>query len=287
MAASPAPQVSQSLHRAYQWTQGFDITVAHQTRDAIRLVCATHVTCPFNIAAEYTIFTEPPVQGQAGYRLDPSPTAFQPQHDHAAPYVPLDVEAENRRRAQLSHDDPSLDKPPLVPLTGFAGSDTSDPEPTATTPMMPTSTAAAVAAAAPLGGRDTPRPRPDRTALEAFLLQIHSGFDDYFSYFGDTIPLSMSVSELVELDSTTSTDSPSAADLTVFNMFLDVPELPRFLAGAAADGVRRAKLRREQQPDNVSAGYNPKLAVGFEKAKLDKWARQARVAGQAKLAGQV
>lgn len=176
-----------------------------------------------------------------------------------------------------------------MPLTGFAGSDTSDPEPTATTPTMPTSTAAAV----PVGGRDTPRPRPDRTALEAFLLQIHPGFDDYFSYFGDTIPLSMSVSELVELDSTTSTDNPSAADLTVFNMFLDVPELPRFLVAAAAEGVRRAKLRREQQQqqaDHVAAtvqGYNPKLAVGFEKAKLDKWARQAMAAGQAQRAGQV
>lgn len=83
------------------------------------LVCATHANCDFKVVAEKIIFDDGPIAGQVGYQvasnpLDPGlPRKFVTQHNHAAPYFPLDLNEENERRKELSPTDPSLQHPPL------------------------------------------------------------------------------------------------------------------------------------------------------------------------------
>ncbi|BGP27797.1 hypothetical protein Rt10032_c13g5140 [Rhodotorula toruloides] len=108
------------MYRAYQWTQGFDAMVAMDTPQQCRLICNSGGGCPFNILAEYTTFTEPPLTGQSGFYI--SPVGFHPSHTHPAPYHPMDVTAENERRKTLMHDDPSLENPPLKRALGISGS---------------------------------------------------------------------------------------------------------------------------------------------------------------------
>ncbi|BGP43659.1 hypothetical protein JCM10449v2_007704 [Rhodotorula kratochvilovae] len=108
------------MYRAYQWTQGHDVCVALDRPEQVRLVCAANANCPFSITAEFTTFTEAPLTGQTGFKL--STQVFRPDHDHAAPFLPLDEATENARIAPLAHDDPSIDNPPLVPAQGFATS---------------------------------------------------------------------------------------------------------------------------------------------------------------------
>lgn len=79
--------------------------------------------CPFNVLAQYTTFTEAPLTGQSGFFV--SPSGFQPNHNHPAPYIPMNVAAENERRKTLMHGDPSLENPPLQHALGFSGSVTS------------------------------------------------------------------------------------------------------------------------------------------------------------------
>ncbi|GAA5917132.1 hypothetical protein JCM8208_005475 [Rhodotorula glutinis] len=100
------------MYRAYQWTQGFDVEVKHDEPHRVVLACATHRLCPFSLTALHTIFTHPELAGQPGFHLAPDP--FHPLHDHAAPFVPLDVDAENARRAHLEQGDPAIEAPPLV-----------------------------------------------------------------------------------------------------------------------------------------------------------------------------
>ncbi|GAA6005761.1 uncharacterized protein JCM10292_004624 [Rhodotorula paludigena] len=114
------PQPSLTGKYRTLWTIGFDLQAAFESSTQRRLVCKTNATCSFNVTAEFTTFTEPPLTGQQGYAI--SPAGFCPNHNHAPPFLPLDVDAENARLALLSHGDPSVDNPPLVPAHGFAGS---------------------------------------------------------------------------------------------------------------------------------------------------------------------
>ncbi|BGP03650.1 hypothetical protein RTBOTA2_006417 [Rhodotorula toruloides] len=111
------------MYRAYQWTQGYDAMVAIDTPQQCRLICNDGGGCPFNILAQYTTFTEPPLTGQSGFFV--SPTGFQPKHNHPAPYIPMNVAAENERRKTLMHGEHSLEHPPLQRALGFSGSVTS------------------------------------------------------------------------------------------------------------------------------------------------------------------
>ncbi|GAA5845296.1 hypothetical protein JCM9279_004833 [Rhodotorula babjevae] len=117
------------MYTAYQWTSGFDVKSAADGASSYRLTCATHPNCTFSIGAVFTTFgidDGAAVAGKSGFRI--SPTNFRPSHDHSAPYLPLDVKAENSRLALLDPNDPAIDHPPLVPVGGgFAGaSDASD-----------------------------------------------------------------------------------------------------------------------------------------------------------------
>jgi hypothetical protein len=145
-----------TVHRAYQWLQGHDIRVAADetpTVGSMRLVCATHSCafaphserhllrialirsprarvcnrpCPFTVTALYTVFTEPPVKDMPGFYINEAD--FHPKHNHSPRYIPMNREVENARRANLRHDDPSLEDPPLDPVHGFAGSDSDKSE---------------------------------------------------------------------------------------------------------------------------------------------------------------
>lgn len=145
-----------TVHRAYRWLQGHDIRVAADetpTVGSMRLVCATHSCafaphserhllrialirsprarvcnrpCPFTVTALYTVFTEPPVKDMPGFYINEAD--FHPKHNHSPRYIPMNREVENARRANLRHDDPSLEDPPLDPVHGFAGSDSDKSE---------------------------------------------------------------------------------------------------------------------------------------------------------------
>ncbi|BGP66099.1 hypothetical protein NBRC10512v2_007494 [Rhodotorula toruloides] len=119
------------MYRAYQWTQGHDAMVAIDTPQQCRLICSHGGGCPFNVLAQYTTttFTEAPPALTGPERLlrlaHGLPTGFQPTHNHPAPYIPMNVAAENERRKTLMHGDPSLENPPLQRALGFSGSVTS------------------------------------------------------------------------------------------------------------------------------------------------------------------
>ncbi|KAI5481886.1 hypothetical protein MNV49_000163 [Pseudohyphozyma bogoriensis] len=83
------------FYRAYQWTVG---------------------TCTFQITAQQTTFTEGQLAGQQGYFItDP----YRPTHSHSPPYHPLSLTTENARRKHLLSTDPSLETPPLTPVSRF------------------------------------------------------------------------------------------------------------------------------------------------------------------------
>ena len=71
-------------------------------------------SCQFQVTAQKTVFDSGPVAGQVGYKIVSDP--FIPLHSHQAPYVPLDLNAENARRQGLSPTDPSLETPPGLVL---------------------------------------------------------------------------------------------------------------------------------------------------------------------------
>ena len=148
--------------RGYQWTQGYDINVSDERKEEYTtLSCSTHPfelllsdylvhppylleplrnsQCTFSITALYQLFNRPgdapEVFGQYGYRISASEPQdskpFIPNHSHEPHYVPLNLEQENARRANLQPGDPSLDNPPLIrtrPQRGFASEDTPMPE---------------------------------------------------------------------------------------------------------------------------------------------------------------
>ncbi|GAA5976112.1 hypothetical protein JCM5350_000317 [Sporobolomyces pararoseus] len=148
--------------RGYQWTQGYDINVSDERKEEYTtLSCSTHSfelllsdylvhppylleplrnsQCTFSITALYQLFNRPgdapEVFGQYGYRISASEPQdskpFIPKHSHKPHYVPLNLEQENARRANLQPGDPSLDNPPLIrtrPQRGFASEDTPMPE---------------------------------------------------------------------------------------------------------------------------------------------------------------
>ena len=348
-------------------------------------------TCPFNVTALYTVFTDGPVAGKPGFYINH--TDFVPKHDHPAPYIPMNQQVEDARRAKLAHDDPSLENPPLVRVQGFAGSDSEEPEsesgraapsgagagaapaygfasaddqsratPSAasapggsnqpppppghshytnphqhqpppppafgsssaapystytggTTTMLPqvstgattmyphdtvmrASLSASASPAVPLAppsqqqyqqppaaassnsGYPNPNPTTMRTELQTFLLEIHPSFADYFPYFRHLIPLDTSIEDLLSLDEGL-TATPE--DHTVFNLFREIKELPLLLVAMAADGVRKAKIRKVENPER-EGGWNPRIAEGLEKARAEKWVRDRIRDGQAVLA---
>ncbi|GAA5952547.1 hypothetical protein JCM3765_002202 [Sporobolomyces pararoseus] len=76
-----------------------------------------------------------PIFNQSGYRISGSEPQdvqpFNPNHSHEPSYVPLNLERENARRANLQPGDPTLDNPPLIrarPARVFASEDTPMPE---------------------------------------------------------------------------------------------------------------------------------------------------------------
>lgn len=97
---------------------------ASPARTALILLLNVRRSCPFNILAEFTTFTEPPLTGQSGFYI--SPAGFQPKHNHDPPHIPMNVAAENERRKTLAFDDPTLENPPLQRALGFSGSVTSN-----------------------------------------------------------------------------------------------------------------------------------------------------------------
>ncbi|GAA5913918.1 hypothetical protein JCM6882_004395 [Rhodosporidiobolus microsporus] len=110
------------MHRTFWWLQGYDLKVGFESQTECRLTCATHGSCQYNCVGEFTHFPE---MNAAGYRINPD--GFKPEHNHPAPYVPMDAAKENARRAKLSHGDPSLENPPLerAAVVAAAGSDAS------------------------------------------------------------------------------------------------------------------------------------------------------------------
>ncbi|GAA5985649.1 hypothetical protein JCM10908_007057 [Rhodotorula pacifica] len=122
-------------------------------------------------------------------------------------------------------------------------------------------------------------PRTQMTALQQLLLEIDPRFEDYFQYFGNIVPLSTPLDEILALD-TGSANDPE--DNTVFNMFRDIKELPLLLVALAADGIRKAKIRLEADPNMER--LNPRIAEGIEKARAEKWVRDRIRQGQAILA---
>ncbi|GAA5930478.1 uncharacterized protein JCM15063_004819 [Sporobolomyces koalae] len=114
--------------RSYQWTQGYDVAVVPESSPAspiarLTIQCSTHDTCSFSVSIVRHLFDSeddhPTIRGKWGYRVSGSNRTvdslpFQPVHNHEPPYEPLDVDAENARRAQLSKDDHTLNHPPLV-----------------------------------------------------------------------------------------------------------------------------------------------------------------------------
>lgn len=121
---------------------------------------------------------------------------------------------------------------------------------------------------------------PMRTELQNFLLEITPAFSDYFPYFGHLIPLDTSIEDLLSLDEGL---LATPEDHTVFNLFKEIKELPLLLVAMAADGVRKAKIRKAKNP-GVAMGYNPRIAEGLEKARAEKWVRDRIRDGQAVLA---
>ncbi|GAA5820005.1 hypothetical protein JCM10212_006153 [Sporobolomyces blumeae] len=112
---------------AFQWTHGYDLRVSFDKPTVkTTLVCATHPLCPFTATAVYHFFQDGPVQGQHGYRISHvpgvDPDKYHAEHDHLAPYVAVDLDVENRRRASLGPGHPSLEKPPFVPASTTSAS---------------------------------------------------------------------------------------------------------------------------------------------------------------------
>lgn len=271
----------------------------------------------------------------------------------------MNIAAENERRSRLQHDDPSLDKPPLVAVQGFAGSagsgtpsqlngfaggggagspplgfaSTGTPSAVGTAnpglgidtsfstnggvrysadnqfhpggnAVASTSSYSPAPAASHMGGgvaptaatvmataSPAPSPSPSlngtmsvppgqheqpQTPLTQFLLDIDPRFKSYFQYFGDCLPLDTSPTDLLELDGGPVAD---AQDHTVFNLFREISQLPLFLVALAADGVRKAKIRHEKNPENPV--LNPRIAVGLDKARAEKWVRDKIREGEA------
>ncbi|GAA5819941.1 hypothetical protein JCM3770_006089 [Rhodotorula araucariae] len=327
------------MYRAYQWTQGHDVSVALDRPEQVRLVCATHANCPFSITAQFTTFAEPPLTGQTGFKI--STQVFRPDHDHPAPYLPLDEQAENARLAPLEHDDPSINNPPLVPAEGFAASSSgaasasgqthsfassstatashsqqrarasfpgtgavltspsvapaATPTPTSAstyvqhTPQSP----ASAAGSAPPGVSGLARAslapvQQQLTALQAaqvalplgrFLYDISPQFAAHFGAFeANNIPLDTAPQDLVDLD------SGLPDDRTLFDLFKDVRGLSPFLVALAADGVRKAKLRQiESSSKDV---VDPRIAIGLDKTRTERWVLQKIADGHVLLAQQ-
>ncbi|BGP20285.1 hypothetical protein JCM10213_001116 [Rhodosporidiobolus nylandii] len=389
------------MQRAYWWMQGHDVKVSHETTTACKLVCQD-MSCTYTSVGEFTTFPDLPGNPQ-GWRI--VPTSFNPSHTHPPPYIPMNPQAENARRAVLQHDDPSLENPPLVRVEGGArGSESSGGFAGAgsTSVSVPggavggggaqfgvagvgaygSASAAGVAGTPPsqvsgtpgpngaFGGQQQPPPPPSQpqqqqyyapppqqqqqpyhpnpppppppqpqqqyhpppapyqpppqpayqpalqhpaayhalpppppsyasaapsptptpslsdaqTPLGSFLLSMHPSFAPHLpSFAAASIPLSTDPSELLDLD------SGLPDDRTVFNVLKDVARLPPFLVAIGADGVRKARGRREQQRREgtwVEGVSRPdgRIAVGLEKARAEKWVRERIRIGEGILA---
>ncbi|BGP20286.1 hypothetical protein JCM10213_001117 [Rhodosporidiobolus nylandii] len=359
--------------KSYAWLNGYDVKVSHQTATGCRLICATDMDCHYNCIGESTIFTDAP-GSPSGYQIVRD--SFRPTHSHPPPFVPLDVQAENGRRAALPVGDPRVEEPPLVPVgaaapalsvrsgsaSGFAGgaSDAgssisgrgrgvsvlhrtgnawdlpgtpasaavtggssasgsreqmplptpgqqqqqrayyappsqqqqqqyqppvpqpaSQPPPQQQTYLHPPPPAYASAAPSPT---PTPSLSDAQTPLGSFLLSISPSFAPHLpSFAAASIPLSTDPSELLDLD------SGLPDDRTVFDVFKDVSGLPPFLVALGADGVRKARGRREaaRREGTWAEGHSRpdgRIAVGLEKARAEKWVRERIRIGEGILA---
>ncbi|GAA6013440.1 hypothetical protein JCM10207_008846 [Rhodosporidiobolus poonsookiae] len=348
-----------TMHRAYWWTQGYDVK-AFGDNTSCKLTCANDPRCTYSVLAEWTTFTDGPLAGQSGWHLPVD--AFNASHSHPAPYVPMDPAAENARRRTLSHDDPSLENPPLVRAAPPAGTTSSGVggggadgfaraasvfsvaggggggvggEGRFQTPSM--GTAAGMNGTPPTPGGQLPPvlpqgygampppgpahggrqsfgggggavpPQQQQTytgafgspaapapslaqhnphahePLGQFLLSISPSFQPYLASFAAAnIPLSTSPLDLLDLDEGT----PS--DRTIFNVFREVDALPPFLVALAADGVRKAKNRRDEAVRRGEPGAQQKadgrIATPLEKARAEKWVRRKIKEGEQKRA---
>ncbi|GAA5863478.1 hypothetical protein JCM8547_007256 [Rhodosporidiobolus lusitaniae] len=127
--------------------------------------------------------------------------------------------------------------------------------------------------------------------LGSFLLQISPSFLPHLPHFtsANGIPLdSTTPFDLMDLDSSSSSfGAPSSPedDRAIFDVLKDVPSLPPFLIALAADGVRKARVRREDGRRNgtwVEGVSSPdgRMAVGLRKVRAEKWVRVKIRAGQ-------
>ncbi|GAA5983960.1 hypothetical protein JCM11641_001407 [Rhodosporidiobolus odoratus] len=375
------------MHRCYWWMKGYDVSVSAETTTMCRLTCKTDLACTYNCVAEFTTFPDMP-GAPSGWGINQA--AFNPVHSHAAPYLPMNPDAENARRAVLTHDDPSLESPPLVPVAasggmagsassgggggaggvvGFAGAGSAagssafgmgtnggyqpspqqpffpsqqqqqhpfQQQPAAMVPQQqayqppppmyqqpygsPSFHSASPAFPSPTPG---PPPRPpssssfpsqqlaqvapppvnqqdshlSSTPLGAFLLQISPSFLPYLPLIDADLSFSStSPVELVDLDSGGGGDTRGGGggstedDRAVFDVFRQIPGLPAFHVALAADGVRKARRRRDKLIDegrwNERSGsrLDPRIAVGLEKAKVERWVRERIRVGEGILA---
>ncbi|GAA5830158.1 hypothetical protein JCM11251_006900 [Rhodosporidiobolus azoricus] len=125
------------------------------------------------------------------------------------------------------------------------------------------------------------------TPLGAFLLAISPSFANHLHLFeahSEVIPLSTLPSELLDLDTPT-----DPTDRAIFDTFKDVPGLPPFMVALAADGVRKARKRRDRaqaqgQWIEGQSKEDGRIAVGLEKAKAEKWVKEKIRQGEAILA---
>ncbi|KAM0789700.1 hypothetical protein ACM66B_006560 [Microbotryomycetes sp. NB124-2] len=102
-------------YRAYQWTLGYDAVVADTSqRSSYTLRCADEdmYDCPFSVTATRFRVETGPAAGQNGYYVVEE--GFVPDHNHDAPYEPVDLGVENARRVQLPSNDPTLAHPPTL-----------------------------------------------------------------------------------------------------------------------------------------------------------------------------
>lgn len=202
-------------------------------------------------------------------------TTTMPQASHAKAATTTTYLPDTVMRAPLS-----TSASPAAAAAGIIGA--------TTPPLAPPSSSRQVPASHDSGKSNPTNPTTTtllpRNELETFLLEISPAFADYFHYFKHLLPLDTSVADLLSLDNGL---AATPEDHTVFNLFREIKELPLLLVAMAADGVRKANIRRGADQNSSSpvvlATLNPRIAEGLEKARAEKWVRDRLRDGQAVL----
>ncbi|KAK4051631.1 hypothetical protein OIV83_002771 [Microbotryomycetes sp. JL201] len=101
-------------YRAYQWTQGYDAIASFPDKDTVQLRCTDKDTfgCPFSVIAKKFTFESGEFAGRSGFVVVAD--RFDSDHNHDAPYTPVDLRVENARRVQMQANDPALEHPPTL-----------------------------------------------------------------------------------------------------------------------------------------------------------------------------